>query len=122
LQKTDATFFETGGCVACHSQNVTAIAVAAGRANGAASDANNAGAVRKVHELEWDSFEQPLLVRIDAPGGVDMTSFGAFAMLAYGVPPSRITDAMAANVAVQQMPTGEWPLQGIVRPPMEDGA
>lgn len=68
LQRVNSKFMKTGGCVACHGQNLTAMAVEAARANGLPVDEPLAVGQAKEVRLSWAAFEQALLQRIDTPG------------------------------------------------------
>ncbi|MGI8990236.1 MAG: ankyrin repeat domain-containing protein [Bryobacteraceae bacterium] len=120
LQRTSGTFFKEGGCVSCHAQNLTAMAVSAARTNGLRVDEVAAAEQRKGVQLGWSSFEQPLLQRLDAPGGAEMLAYALFHMAAEGVAPDRTTDAMVHNIAAQQRIEGNWHFGAVARPPMED--
>ncbi|MDQ6706268.1 MAG: hypothetical protein M3Z85_09885, partial [Acidobacteriota bacterium] len=120
LQRTSGTFFKEGGCVSCHAQNLTAMAVSAARQSGLRVDENAEAEQRKGVQLGWASFEQPLLQRLDPPGGAERLAYALFHMDADGVAPDRTTDALVNNLAGQQRNEGNWHFGGVARPPMED--
>jgi hypothetical protein len=120
LEKTSAKFLVEGGCVGCHAQNVTDIAVNAARSHGARVD-ERALAERKGSVKGFLGPAGPaLLERADPPGTPDTLIYLLTGMLQSGYEPDRLTDAILANVAAQQQRNGSWHVGGIARPPMED--
>jgi len=97
LQQSTGKFFIEGGCSSCHAHNVTAMAVAAARKAGFREVDEAAAKVRLQQTRSyWSPQEQTLLLRMDVPGGHQMTSYGVFEMAAENVKPSLMTDAMVA--------------------------
>jgi hypothetical protein len=119
LQSVSANFMNSGGCVSCHAQNLTGMAVHAAYSNGVKVDeAVSAGQAKSV-ELSWAAFEQPFLQRMDSPGGVDDLEYSLFQMVADGVVADRTIHAMIHNLAGRQRGEGNW--HGASgRAPMED--
>lgn len=122
IQKSSSTFLVEGGCVSCHAQNITAVAVSIAREKGIRIDDTAATEQAKATAFGWAGFEQPMLQRQDPPGAVDTIMYGLLAMNADRHPADRITDAMVFNMAAQQHPSGQWESSGIARPPLETGA
>jgi ankyrin repeat protein len=121
LQRTSSSFFQEGGCVSCHAQNLTGIAVAAARANGLRVDESAAAADLKTVRLQWTSFEQPLLQRMDPPGSPDTTLYSLLHFASMGAKPDRTVDAILYSVVGQQGTDGGWHAGGVARPPLQDG-
>ena len=121
LQQTGGTFLREGGCVACHAQNLTGLAVSVARANGARVDETTAVEQLKTVKLQFASADQILLQRMDTPGGVDLVMYPVLQLAAEHAAPDRAIDAMIHNIAGQQRSGGNWHVPGIARPPMEDG-
>jgi Squalene-hopene cyclase C-terminal domain len=121
LQRTSASFFNEGGCFACHAQNLTGIVLNAARANGFKVDEAVAAGLARGVRIGWSSFEQPLLQRMDPPGGADMLDYALFQMASGGPEADRTTDALVHNLAAMQRTAGNWAFGGTARPPMEDG-
>ena len=122
LQRVNSNFMNTGGCVSCHGQNLTAMAVQAARSHGV--QVNEAVTSRQsvTVRLSWAAFEQPLLQRIDTPGGADDLEYSLFEMAADDVAADRTIDSMIYNLAGRQYKEGNWhnvPFGN--RTPMEDG-
>jgi hypothetical protein len=121
LQRTSGTFFREGGCASCHGQNLTGMAVSAARANGVRVDEAAAAEQLKTVKLQFASFDQVLLQRMDPPGAIDVLMYSVLELAAEGAPPDRVIDAMIFNMAGEQRRGGNWHLSGLARPPMEDG-
>lgn len=121
LEKTSDKFFVTGGCAACHSQNVTDFAVGVARPKGIHVDEQAALGRQKLNKAFFGAMGPMLLERTDTPGSPDLPMYALAAMASTGYAPDRMTDAMVANVAAQQLSDGRMHLGGVARPPIEDG-
>ena len=122
LQRTSANFLEAGGCVSCHAQNLTGMAVQAAHANGAKADmAFEAEQASMVASLRG-GLEQGLLQLQDPPPGVEGMEYSLLHMSAAGIPAGPSVDAIVFHVAAMQRKEGDWPNYGSVRPPLEDGS
>jgi ankyrin repeat protein len=121
LQRASGSFFQEGGCVSCHAQNLTGLAVSVARANGIKVDEAAAAAQLKTVKFQWAAFEQVLLQRMDPPGAVDTTMYSLLHLAVEDAPPDHTIDALIHNMAGQQRKDGSWHLGGNARPPMEDG-
>jgi len=120
LQTTNATFFKEGGCAACHSQNLTAMATTAAKAARIpVHEEAKAGDLKGI-QFFLASMEQPLLQRMDAPVPEILTYIGMH-LAAENSQPDRATDAMVHNIAALQSQAGNWHVGWIARPPMSDG-
>lgn len=120
MQRASVTFQTEGGCVSCHAQNLTGVAVTAARLNHVAVDEKAATELLKSVNLQFKSFEQGLLQRMDGPTP-DLLLYAVFQMSEQGAPADRTVDAMIHNIAAQQRTQGNWSFGGIARAPMEDG-
>jgi ankyrin repeat protein len=120
LETASSKFFVNGGCVSCHSQNVTDIAAGAVRSKGGPVDAKAATERTKQLEAIFGPFAPMLLERIDPPGGEDTTAYALNGLASTGYTPNPMTDAMAANLASMQSADGKWHIGSWARPPMED--
>jgi len=121
LQKATNGFFTEGGCVSCHAQNLTAMAVTTARANHLPVDETAAAEQLKTVKLQWAAFDQVLLQRLDPPGAQDTIMYSVLNLAAEGAKPDRAIDAMIHNIAGEQHQAGNWSVPYIERPPMEDG-
>lgn len=120
LQKASRTFFQQSGCIACHSQNITSMAVAAARSKGIRTDAAMASEFLRGTRLQYSARAEAMLERVDPPA-VDILTYTLFALSVENAEPDRVTDAMIHNLAAQQRADGSWGTGGIVRPPTADG-
>lgn len=120
LEKSTAEFFRKSGCVACHAQNLTDLAVGVARARKIAVDERAAGERRKVVKAINEPAAPMLLERMDPPV-VEILSYMLVGLAETGYTPDRMTDAMVANIAAQQWRDGRWHAGGIARPPFEEG-
>jgi ankyrin repeat protein len=121
LQRTTNQFFTESGCVGCHHQNFTAMAVRAARTVGVHVDESAAEEQLKVVKTQWMAFQEGLLERVDPPGGSDTLTYSLLGLAAAGHPADATTDAMVVNVALEQTPEGSWCYGGIARSPIEEG-
>jgi ankyrin repeat protein len=120
--KTGQEFFNQSGCVACHHSNMASFMMPVAHAGSLNLDKDIESGIEKSTKLRWGRSEQFLLQRLD-PGGAAMNvGYGALALAAANHPGDLTTDAMAINMAGQQLHDGSWPHGGIPRPPMEDSA
>jgi hypothetical protein len=120
LGRTAAGFFKEGGCGACHAQNLTGMAAGLAAQHGvpvppAVFEESNKGT-----KLGWSSFEQPLMQRMDPPGGPSMISYTLLQLAAGRATADRTTDAMVFNLAASQKADGRWAFLAIARAPMQD--
>ncbi len=120
LEKSSAEFFVNGGCVSCHAQNMTDLAVGVARTKGMRVDEKAAAARRKAVQAFYEPAGPMFLERMDAPV-VDILSFSLAGLAATGYAPDRMTDAMVANIASQQWHDGCWHSGGVARPPSQEG-
>jgi len=121
LQRMAGSFFMTGGCVSCHAQNLTGMAVSVARTKGLKVDEAIAAEQIKGVKLQWAAFEQVLLQRMDPPGAVDTIMYSVLHLAMENVPPDRTIDALVHNVAGEQRKDGSWRVMVTARPPIEDG-
>ena len=121
LQNSTIGFFARSGCLACHAQNPTFLAVTAARANGIAVDEAAAVEQSKVLKSLWGTLEQPFLQHVDHPGMPDLGGYSLLDMSGANYPADRISDAIVFYLAADQRATGEWTKSWIARPPMQDG-
>jgi len=121
LQHSTNQFFTESGCVGCHHQNFTAMAVRAARSAGVRVDEAAAEEQLKVVKTQWMAFQEGLLQRIDPPGASDTLTYSLLGLAAAGHPADATTDAMVVNVASEQTPEGSWCYGGIARSPISEG-
>jgi hypothetical protein len=121
LERTSSKFFVDGGCISCHAQNITDIAVGAARAHGLRVDENAAEERKNMVRGFLGSAGPMLFERIDPGGGSDTVAYLLAGLASAGYAADRITDALVANLAVQQSSEGNWHYGNFSRPPFEEG-
>jgi hypothetical protein len=108
-----------GGCVACHAQPLTGVAVNQARTRGwttATAEAETAQATAQV------AAGSPALMQLREGGGLpDALLYITWLLAADATPPSRATDALAHYLAAKQRDNGSWDGIGGSRAPMQDG-
>ena len=117
LDRTTDQFFHKSGCFACHEQPPAEFAAAAARAKGLPVDE------KASHEriLQITSTINPAALEgAAALGGADNNLYSVEALVRGGYPHNRITDFLAANLAMSQGGDGGWHLPGYSRSPVQD--
>jgi ankyrin repeat protein len=117
LERTNDQFFHKAGCFACHEQPPAEFAAAAARAKGIPVDE------KASHEriLQITSTINPVALEgAAALGGADNNLYSVEALVRTGYAPNRITDFLAANLAMSQGGDGGWHLPGYSRSPIQD--
>jgi len=121
-QPTAANFVMTGGCVSCHADHLNGIAVSTAKPLGIPADYpledRRAAATATLRGL----LDQEMFQLQDPPAGADGMESSLMQLAASKVPPTLSTDSMVHYIAAMQRKEGDWPLFGIVRPPLEDGS
>lgn len=120
LQRSSTEFFKESGCIGCHHQNFTAMAVSAARKARVPVDDAAAQEQLKVVKTQWMGFQEGLLQRMDPPGTSDTLTYSLLGLAAAEYAADATTDAMVVNVAEEQNLDGSWCHGGISRPPIED--
>lgn len=120
LQRSSTEFFKESGCVGCHHQNFTAMAVAAARKVGVGVDEAAAQEQSRVVKSQWMAFQEGLLQRVDPPGASDTLTYSLSDLAAAAYPADAITDAMIINVAEEQDLNGSWCYGALSRSPLEE--
>jgi ankyrin repeat protein len=117
LQHSDETFARGSGCVSCHNNSLTAMAVAAARRAGFAVNESTARA-----QIAWtagyaDIWRETALRGV-FNGGPDAVSYILAGMAEEHSKPDAATDALAYLLKGSQMPNGQWRSISM-RPPLE---
>jgi ankyrin repeat protein len=120
LQRSSTEFFKQSGCVGCHHQNLTAMAVQSARSSGVHVDESANREQHNVTRFGWATFGEGMLQRLDPPGGLEMVGFALFGLAAAGHQPDAVSDAMVFDVASMQRSDGSWSVFGIARAPISD--
>lgn len=121
LQSSGAEYFNKSGCVGCHHQMLTGLAVAAARDKGIAVNEKLAQEQLKTVTTLMSANRESLLQRVHF-GGAPMThSLTLISIAAQKYPADETTDAAVHNIAGDQGPDGAWHSQSM-RPPLEYSA
>ena len=119
IEKSSAQFFAVSGCVSCHAQSMTDLAVAEARAKGVAIDEKAAEERFKMLKAIYPP--EPFYERFDAAGAQEQLAYPLAGLAALNHKPDRMTDAMVANIAAAQLRNGSWHVGAAARPPAEEG-
>ncbi|HUQ92961.1 MAG TPA: ankyrin repeat domain-containing protein [Bryobacteraceae bacterium] len=117
-QRSDVTFVKKSGCVSCHNNNLTAMAVAAVRRNDMAVDEETARKQLKVIASYLETWRERLLQGKGIPGNQDTVSYILLGMAAENYGADAATDAAAHYLKSRQAADGHWWVQG-PRSPLE---
>ena len=118
LQQADVTFLRKSGCLSCHHNSLTAMAVVAARKNGiAVNDQMEAQQLKAT--VNWlDNWRDRLLQGAAIPGDVDTIGYVLLGLAAENHPADATTDALAHFMLTHQAADGRWRLFAY-RPPLE---
>jgi ankyrin repeat protein len=118
LQRTGVAFLRKSGCVSCHSNNLTAMTIAALRERKVAFDPAIAQSDLKATGDYIAGNRQRYLQGVSIAGGPDTTSYILAGLAAEAFPPTGATDAMARYLRGTQLADGSWRIAAN-RPPLE---
>jgi ankyrin repeat protein len=117
LDSTTDQFFHKSGCFACHEQPPAEFAAAAARAKNIPVDEK--ASHQRVLQIT-STINPSALEGAAALGGADNNLYSVEALVRGGYPHNRITDFLAANLAMSQGGDGGWHLPGYSRSPLQD--
>ena len=118
LQRADVGFMKKSGCVSCHNNSLTAMAVSVARSRGVRADEETAQAQADAIAAYLDSWRDRATLGIGIPGDHDTVSYLLLGLAAEGHGATPATDAMARFLKRNQRPDGQW-LIVAERPPIE---
>jgi hypothetical protein len=119
LQGCDLDFFRQSGCVACHQQSVTALAVGEARRRGFEFDVARATEQKRIAGISLRTFRERLHERVDHPLiSAPSAGFILLGLAAEDYPPDEATDAFVMAMAGRQNADGSW-VAFSHRPPLE---
>ncbi len=121
IQKSSTEFFRESGCVACHHQPATAVALRAARKAGVKVDESAARDLGELLRVTWGVSMDDMLQGIHRGGGSDRVANQLLAVSAAGYRPDAMTDAAVADVAALQRRDGHWFDEYEARAPITDG-
>ena len=120
LQRVDVKFVQTTGCVSCHHNTLTAMAVREARDAGFRVDSAIAREQSKLSASFLENWRERTLQDSPIPGDVTTISHMLMGMAAQNVSADASTDAMARFLLTRQQTDGRFrPIAH--RPPMEAG-
>jgi len=121
LQQSSIGAATNGGCVNCHHQNFTGMAIAAARNKGIGVDEPAAASMRQSMIVSLSGRENSFVQRIDSGGGLDSALNTMAALQADKYPANAVTDSMVAYLLSRQFADGRWPREETSRAPIQDG-
>ena len=118
LQRADAAFLSKAGCVSCHSNSLTAMAIAAARKSKLPVNERIAQAQLRQIAAFLDSNRERALQGLGVPGATDTAGYTLLGMVAENYPADATTDVWARYLKNSQANDGHWRIQAL-RPPIE---
>lgn len=118
LQQTDVAFLKKSGCVSCHNNSLTSMAVAAARPRGLRVDDHIARAQAQRTAEYLHGWRDRALQGMGIPGDADTVSYILLGLAAEQHPPDAATDAQAFFLKRAQLADGSWRILAN-RPPIE---
>lgn len=118
LQQNAISFREKSGCVSCHNNSLTAVAVAAARAKSIKVDESRARTEVERTAAYLASWRERVLQGIGIAGDSDTIGYILFGLAAQDFPPNEDTSAMARYMVRYQAADGHWRIVAH-RPPIE---
>ena len=112
LQRADANFVTSSGCVSCHSNSLTEMTVGLTRKRGFRVDEKTASAQLKVNveslEKSRDQMHQGFLVPVEDNFSENIVAYILLGLNAEGYKADLNTDAAAMHILWRQQANGEW--------------
>jgi ankyrin repeat protein len=121
LQQSSKETTTNGGCVNCHHQVLTGLAIAAAHEKAIPIDEPAAADQWKAMSTGLRARENGFVQHLDSGGGLDSTLYTLFALQANKYPADSTTDAMVAYILSRQFTDGRWPREEASRAPLQDG-
>ncbi len=112
LQRADANFAASSGCVSCHNNSLTAMTVGLARKQGFRIDEKIASKQLQVNvaalEKSRDRLHQGFLLSTQDNFSENVVAYILLGLYAEGYKADLTTDAAAMHILWRQQPTGEW--------------
>ena len=118
LQTSANEFFKQSGCIGCHHQNLSGVAVAAATRKGIRADEKSVSDQRLLAKTELTRERESVLQGIFI--STDGLIYSLVQLAEQNYPADEITDALVAAIASHQSADGKWSGLTAVRPPLED--
>jgi ankyrin repeat protein/mono/diheme cytochrome c family protein len=117
LQRNDVAFLRMSGCVTCHNNNLTAMAVAVARQQGLKVDEAIAASQKEKIVAYMEGFREGALQGSVSAGGSHAMAYNLLGLAAENWLADPVTDAMAQYIKNQQRSDGAWTVHE-ARPPL----
>ena len=118
LQRADTAFLSKAGCVSCHNNSLTAMAMAAARKSKLPVNEQIARTQLLKIAAFLDSNRERALQGLGVPGAIDTAGYTLLGMVAENYPPDATTDIWARYLKNSQESDGHWRVRAL-RPPVE---
>jgi ankyrin repeat protein len=118
LQRGDAGFLNKAGCVSCHSNSLTAMAVAAARKSKLPVNEQVARTQLRAIASFLEGNRERALQSLGVPGNAHTAGYTLLGLVAEDYPADTITDAWAQFLKNTQESDGHWKVRNL-RPPIE---
>jgi len=124
LQRADTNFTAKSGCISCHNNSMTAMAIAQARSRGFRVDEKIASEQVRVNAQALEKFRDQLhqgflIAPVGDAIGDWVYGYVALGLHAEGYKPDLNTDALALYTLSRQTPKGDWPFpRADIRPPI----
>jgi ankyrin repeat protein len=119
LRAASYRMLSDGGCVACHAQPMTGLAIGSARLRGWTASAAETESTQSARSLAANG---PQLMQLRDGGGLpDGPVYTALLLADQHVPPSQSTDVLVHYLAAKQRREGNWHGVGGTRAPIQDG-
>ncbi len=118
LQKSDAQFVKSTGCISCHHQVLPQMVTTMADRKGLQFDRDAAASEFKAVVTYLDDRRTRAVQGLEINGGADTLSYLLADLDAHGYQPSPTTDAWARYLGLMQLADGHWRIQAL-RPPIE---
>jgi len=120
LERAAVEFFQQSGCVGCHHQPMTLLAVHAARAAKIPVDEAAAAKLTNMIVSEFMPSQDLRMQRFDPGGGADGQGYAMLALATGGYAPDGVTDSIAVHTAAMQHRTGNWHVGDASRAPIQE--
>lgn len=121
LPRIGPVVFKNKGCISCHHQTLPMQAVMAARQKGIAVDEQMVNTNRQQMLAFYRPFSQEAMQGDQPPDNTLQIGYALMSLAAQQYPPDQITASLTHLIAFQQRADGSWLVEGVSRPPMEDG-
>jgi ankyrin repeat protein len=118
LQRTDVAFLQKSGCVSCHNNALTAMALSVAKRNGFSIDNQTAQQQLQRIDAYLAARRERTLQGLPIQGLWPPVAYIMAGLAAGDFPPDETTDAMARFLKSKQMPDGRW-WDNAHRPPLD---